>query len=225
MQSYLDHVLLRLDTYLLYDDYKKHTQELKNLSNGTPSEIFFDEGNMQLIDIDSVADLHNTYINKILETNMICLKNGQLSDIKCDIYVTPYFVTFYIPSNGKPIEKIIHTINETYIKEIKIPLLFGYLRLNYSICKQSKENIWTICDKSAFPIMEDEDYSGQYTDSTERDDVYIDLSRTISSSDKESRLVDINIQTKAIFSISNITEQIPKVIELSKREISRCFNA
>lgn len=229
IHSYLDAVLLRIDTYLLPDDYDKYTILLKDLSNGIPSKIQFNEINEQLIDIDSVAELHNTYINRILMSDLTLLSKANLNNIDCDIYVNPYFIAFYIPSKSIKIEKAIGAIKEIFLSKYEMPLDFGYLRLNYSVNKKTENDIWNICDRSAFPVLKEIGYNGQYTDSMKYDDdVYLDLSRTISPSDVDSNLLDINIQSKAVFPVSamkGVADKIMNVIELSKNEITRCFNS
>lgn len=226
MHSNLTSVLLRFDTYFLYDEYSKHAAILNEWFGGTPSEILFDEISNQLLDVDSIAELHDTFLNTVMSSKLIRIKSARLDDIECDIYINPYFVAFDIIINGKSIEELINIIREAYIKKTEINLLFCYFRLIYSVCKVSQDLIWEICDRSAFPIMEEGGYSGQYTDSTEKEDVSIDLSRLISPSDKESSLTDIIIQSKAICPVSNMkeaTEVMDKLILLSKNEISRCF--
>lgn len=229
MHRYLNSVLLRLDTYFLREDLSEHAKLLKDLTNGIPSEIPFDEINGQLIDIDSVAILHDTYLNTILESKtMVCITHGNLNGTECDIFLNKYFIAFYIPIEAKrqTIEDSINAIREVYMNRHNIPLLFSYLRLNYSVERCGKKDLWEICDRSAFPVMEGNVYNGQYTDSIERNGMYIDLSRTISPSDAKSALYDVNIQTKTLFPVSDIkgaTEKIPSAVKESKDEISRCF--
>lgn len=227
MQDYLDSILLRLDTYFLPDDYDKYAMLLKDLSGGIPSKIQFNEINEQLIDIDSVAELHNMYLNRILTSDLTLLSKAKLNDIKCDIYINPYFIAFDIPSRSIQIEDAIGAVKELFLDKFEIPLNFCYLRLNYSVIKKTEDEIWDICDRSAFPVLESNNgYNGQYTDSMTYDDIFLDLSRTISSSDSNSGLLDSNIQTKAVFRVSdtkNVAEEIMNVVEFSKQEITRCF--
>ena len=138
-----------------------------------------------------------------------------------------YFIAFKITPDGKNIEDLVSRIL-TGISELNLSLIFGYLRLNYSILDKTPDEMWEICDKTAFPIMDGERYSGQYTDTIPHDDVYTDLSRTISPSNIQDNKCDVNIQTKAILPITGITglsERIHDVIRVSKDEISRCFKA
>lgn len=227
MQNYLDSVLLRLDTYLLPDDYDKYAMLLKDLSGGIPSKIQFDEINEQLIDIDSVAELHNMYLNRILSSDLTLLSKAKLNDIKFDIYINPYFIAFDIPSRSINIEDAIGAVKELFIDKVEIPLNFCYLRLNYSVIKKTEDEIWNICDRTAFPVLETTNgYNGQYTDSMTYDNIFLDLSRTISSSDADSGLFDSNIQTKAILRVSDskeVSAKIMNVVEFSKQEITRCF--
>lgn len=228
MNKCLNSILLRLDTYLLYEEIQKVALKLKELSHGIPSENIFDEINEQIIDIDSVAELHDTYINKILESNIIYLRNSNINGVECDIYVNMYFIAFKITPNGR--EDIEYLVSQilTGLSELSLSIIFSYLRLNYSIHDKTSDEIWEICDKTAFPIMDGERYTGQYTDTTERNGVYIDLSRTITPTTEPNKKYDVNIQTKAILStknINDISEKIHNVITVSKEEVSRCFKA
>lgn len=231
MQSHLGSILLRFDTYLLYDDFNKCATKLKEISNGIPSDVPFDEINEQLIDIDSVAELRDTYINKVIETDLVSLTGARLNEIKCDIYVNPYFIAFSISSDGASIETSVENITATAInvfQELGIHVNDIYLRLNYFVDKRTDADLWNICDKSAFPVMEGNGYNGQYTDSIIRDGIFLDLTRTISPSDEKinPELSDVIIQTKAVLTVSateNIAECIKNVVKLSKDEVTRCF--
>ena len=226
MQSFLDAIVLRLDTYLLPNDYDNVATRLRDLTGAVPSNIQFTEINEQIIDIDSVAQLHNAYLNKILMSDLILLSHAKLQDIECEIYVNPYFIAFEIPSRSIKIEKAVSSVRESILTKLDFPLDFGYLRLNYSVNKKNKDEIWNICDSSAFPILDVNASSGQYIDSMKSDEFFIDLIRAISPSEAESDLVDINIQSKVIWEVEDInmiTNRIMEVAELSKKEITRCF--
>ena len=227
MQKYLNSVLLRLDTYFLYDDYLKQAKVLQELSNGIPSEIPFDEILEQQIDVDSVADLHDTYINKILDSTLIRLRDADFNGFRCDVFVNTYFIAFLIKSNNVTDPyKAIEAIKKEYLDRYDFPLQFSYLRLNYSVLKHKPESLWTICDRTAFPIIQETEFNGRYTDSIEKDGVFIDLSRSISPSEPKSEELDVNIQTKAIlqtFDLKSLAVNILNVAEISRQEVSRCF--
>ncbi len=227
MQSYLTSVFLRLDTYFLYDDFREQAKLLKELSNGIPAEIPFDEILEQQIDVDSVADLHDTYINKILDSDLIRLSNASINGMICDVFVNTYFIAFLFKAGNIPDpQQVVEAINQAYLQKYNYPLQFSYLRLNYSVLKQEPGNLWNICDRSAFPVIQEGEYNGRYTDSIERNGVFIDLSRSISPSEPKSEEIDVNIQTKAVlqsFDLRGVSLNIGEVTELSKQEISRCF--
>lgn len=229
MQSHLESVLLRIDTYLLQEDLSKQLFILRDLFGGTPSEIPFDEITQQTIDIDSVADLHDAYLNNILDSNIIyCLKNASVEGINQDIYLNKFFVAFYVQSNKYHIENIILSIKDTYFQKQDIPTIYSYLRLNYHLENIPNKELWDICDKSAFPIMEEVDYNGKYTDTIERDKIFIDLSRSISPCNSDAGRYDVNIQTKTIFAAPILNEVKGRILDAarqSKNEITRCFKS
>lgn len=229
MQNHLESVLLRIDTYLLPEDLSKQLTILRDLFGGTPSEIPFDEITQQIVDIDSVADLHDAYLNNILDSNIIyCLKNASLGGINQDIYLNKFFVAFYVQSNEYRIEDIILSIKDTYLKTQNIPTIYSYLRLNYHLENIPNTKLWNICDRSAFPIMEEVDYNGKYTDTIERESIFIDLSRSVSPYNPGSDGYDVNIQTKTIFEAAMLKE-VDKLIWdaalQSKNEVTRCFKS
>lgn len=228
IHHYLDSVMLRIDTYLFPEDLESMLKKLQEIFNGRPSEISFDEINMQIIDIDSVSDLQNSFINNILESKKIYLLNNANSfGIMQDIYLNKFFIAFNVKGPIESIEKSIMAIQDAFSSLAKIDASYCYLRLNYSLVHVDKDEVWSICDRSAFPIMEGLGYDGQYTDSIQIDDFFIDLSRSIYNN-KNDNDVDVNIQTKLIFSTSSlqeVSEKIGKAVDLSKNEISRCFNS
>ncbi len=227
MQNHLESVLLRIDTYLLSEDLSKQLSILRDLSGGTPSEIPFDEITQQTIDIDSVADLHDAYLNNILDSNIIyCLKNASLKGINQDIYLNKFFIAFYVQSKEYNIEDIILSIKDTYFQKQDIPTIYSYLRLNYHLENIPNIELWNICDRSAFPIMEEVDYNGKYTDTIERDKIFIDLSRSISLYNPDADQYDVNIQTKTIFAapmLKEVDKLILDAAQQSKKEVTRCF--
>lgn len=226
MQSCLKSVFLRFDTYLLSEDLTKIVGELRNISHGIPSEIPFDDMRQQIIDIDSVAELHNVYINTILDSKKIFhLRNAEIEGIRMDIYVNTFFIAFNIQSDNK-IEDSVKAIENSFLNHFCIPTDFCYLRLNYAKTKVKQDKLWTIFDKSAFPIMDDIRLNGRYLDTVNKDGIFIDLSRVISSSDEDENLTDVYVQTKAVFETPNSKESIEdihKAVSYSKDEISRCF--
>lgn len=227
MQKYLDSVLLRLDTYFLYDEYQKQAKVLQDLSNGIASEIPFDEIIEQQIDVDNLSYLNDLYLNKILGSNLIKLSNADFGGGKCDVFVNTYFIAFLIkPNEGVDPNDAIAAIRDKYLLDNNQPLQYTYLRLNYSVSRQKPETLWKICDRSAFPIIRDTEFSGSYTDSIEEDGVDIDLGRSISPSEPKSKELDINIQSKAVVKSSNfnsIADDIINIVKLSEKEITRCF--
>lgn len=228
MHHYLDSVMLRIDTYLFPEDLESIFQKLQEIFKGRPSEISFDEIIMQIIDIDSVAEMHDSYINNILDSKKVyLLNNANYLGIEQDIYLNKFFIAFNIKVSNQKIEDIIKAIEDSFSRLERINPLYCYLRLNYSLVHIKKDEIWNICDRSAFPIMEGLQYNGQYTDTIQIHDFYIDLSRTISNNNDDND-VDVNIQTNAIFSTSSlqeVSEKIGDAVCLSINEISRCFNS
>ena len=114
------------------------------------------------------------------------------------------------------------------LKEIKmnIPVDDLCIRLFYLIKNTRNDLLWSIIDKTAFPIIEGNLYNGRYTDSSSRDNISIDLTRTISPSE-ESGYSNIAIQTTAFASLDSINDSdgiIEVMIESSKEEITRCFS-
>lgn len=229
MHSCLTSVLVRFDTYLLPNDINEIFGSLKNKLRAIPSEILFDDINEQIIDIDSVAVLHNVYLNNVLDSNgMFFLKDACHDGIGMDIYINKFFIAFNVQSNKHCIEdsiKSIESIESDILKEFGVLPEYCYIRLNYSKTEIKGADIWKLFDKSAFPVMEDRDYNGRYIDTISKKDIEVDLSRSISTSGEGNRM-DINIQTKAIFRIENpneISERIKDAILISKDEVSRCF--
>lgn len=227
MQKHLDSILLRLDTYFVYDDYQKHAQMLMDLSRGLPSPVPFDEIMIQQLDVDSVAELHDTYINKILDSDLIRLRQADLSGVKCEIYINTYFVAFLFSVKDGDISPDIamNAVKQAYLEQFKLPLIFSYLRLNYSVGTPSLEKMWEICDRTAFPILNEEVCDGRYTDSNQKDAVFIDLTRSIFK-EKESPAVVVNVQSKAVNQTSDLreaAESIMNMVEISQMEVSRCF--
>ena len=192
MQTLLKYALIRFDTFLLNQDVEKYTSILRECFGGSIKEISFNEILEQFIDIDSVADTHNISITKVLQSNSIQLSELRIGQIQFDIIVNKFFIAFLTNKIDGNIEDSLSPICDAIKKMLETANLDLdlFLRLNYSVEKKSPDELWNICDRSAFPIMEGGNYSGQYTDSTEIDNTFIDLSRTISSSEIKEEPVE-----------------------------------
>ena len=68
----------------------------------------------------------------------------------------------------------------------------------HSVANLKNEDLWDVLDKSAFPIIEGNIPNGRYSDTLTRENVNIDLVRTISPSQEEG-LSDIYIQAMTLF--------------------------
>ena len=159
---------------------------------------------------------------------MYFLKNAFIDGVEMGIYLNKYFIAFDIPSYGKSIESLIASVKDNYLNRFNFPVIGGYLRLNYSLQNIANDDLWNICDKSAFPILEDTGYNGNYSDLIVRDGISIDLSRTISQTEENIDRSDIVIQTKAIVQVQDlkgIDMNIMEVVSQSKKEVSRCFRS
>lgn len=227
MNKYLTSMVLRLDTYLLPDDIESVLHSLRDKSRGIPSEILFDDINEQIFDIDSVAELHNAYINTILDTKKIyTLKNANFNGIELDIFLNKFFIAFEISKNDQNVEDAINAIGGAFLKSYDMPIDFCYLRLNYSKIGIGNDNLWNVFDKSAFPVMDGAQYNGLYVDTVSYNDIDLDLIRSISSSSEDAGSSNVNIQTKAIFqtkSTADTSDKVLEVVSFSKREATRCF--
>lgn len=225
--KYLNSILLRLDTYLLPDDIEKVLYDLRDKSKGTPSEIPFDDINEQIIDIDSVAELHNAYINTILDTKKIyTLKNTDFNGVELNIYLNKFFIAFEISKNDQNIEDAVNAIRNSFLNTYNMSIDFGYLRLSYSNVDIDNNNLWNVFDKSAFPVMDGAQSNGFYVDTVSDNNIDLDLIRSISPSSEYAGSSNVNIQTKAIFQTKSTAETSDKVLDavsFSKREATRCF--
>lgn len=226
MRQYLTAALLRLDTFLLYDDFLRQPEILRKLFGGHPSSPSFNDLIAQAVDVDSVADLHGTYINKVLDSELIFLEGCRLAGKTFNIFVNTYFIAFDITDPGSDLNDLIGDIVGKYLTVSGLSLSYAYLRLNYSVDRKKADQLWQICDRSAFPLMEGGEYTGQYTDSREIENIFMDLSRFISPSEKGSEQLDVTIQTKAVISIgaeNNVADDVMSALAHSEIEVTRCF--
>lgn len=178
------------------------------------------------MDVDSVADLHGTYINKVLHTELICLDDCKIAGKTFRIFVNSYFVAFEIYDPGTDLKDMIGSIVGKYMGDSNVPLSYLYLRLNYSVDRKHPDQLWQICDRSAFPVMEGGEYTGQYTDSREVENIFLDLSRFISPTERGSDELDVTIQTKAVMPVGagdNVVDDVMSTLVKSESEVTRCF--
>lgn len=227
MQSYLNSVFLRFDNYLLEEDKNRTILTLREIFGGNPTESYLDEYLQHILDVDGIASTHDISITEVLRTTVLILRDITLEECKCEIFVHKFFIAFYFEKEGIDLNNL-RNVLELKLKEIKmnIPIEDLCIRLFYLIANIHNEQLWSIIDKSAFPIIEGNSYNGRYTDSTSRDNISIDLTRTISPSE-ERGYSNIAIQTMAFASfdfINGSNEIIKTMIESSKEEITRCFS-
>lgn len=223
MQSHLNSVLFRFDSYLLEDDKNDAIKTLRDIFGGNPAESFMDEYLQQILDVDSIASVHGISITEVLNTTVLMLRGVKCEDYECEIFVHKYFIALFFRTNGIDLSLLQKRVGDNIVK-VAQPVESLCIRLSYSINISNKE-LWNVIDKTAFPIMDESVYNGRYTDSALKGNISIDLTRTISPA-SQSEFSDIVIQTMAFASLNNMNnsiESIKNMIGLSTEEITRCF--
>lgn len=223
MQSHLNSVLFRFDSYLLEDDKNDAIKTLRDIFGGSPAESFMNDYLQQKLDVDSIASVHDISITEVLNTTVLILRGVKIDDYECEIFVHKYFIALFFRTNGIDLSLLQKRVGDNIVK-LAQPVESLCIRLSYSINISNKE-IWNVIDKTAFPIMDESVYNGRYTDSALKGNISIDLTRTISPA-SQSEFSDIVIQTMAFTSLNNMNnsiESIKNMIGLSTEEITRCF--
>lgn len=231
MQQSLISVMLRFDTYLLEDEKEGVIKMLRNVFGGNITESFMSEYLQQVLDIDSIALLHNSTITDILKTHVLILDDVKISNYVCQIFVHKYFIAIYCKDGGIDIPILKNEIISQVQKQITdksydLPAEYLCIRLLHHLNELNNQELWGILDKSAFSVIDAVTFNGRYTDTSSRDSINIDLTRTISPSEKEG-CSNIAIQTMACVSLKYLSQSIEyldTMLDLSKEEISRCFN-
>lgn len=230
IQDTLISVMLRFDTYLLEDDKECVIKILRDTFGGNLAELNMDDYLQQKLDVDSIALIHETSITEVIRTPALILKDIRFEGSICDIYVHKYFISLYCETRQTykiDLSNLQQTIKNRIVdNKNDISIISCCVRMFHSVANLKNEDLWDVLDKSAFPIIEGNIPNGRYSDTLTRENVNIDLIRTISPSQEEG-LSDIYIQAMTFVSLENIRqsiEYIDNMFQFSKEEVSRCFS-
>lgn len=202
-----------------------------NYENRKPTEE-----KMQIVDYDSVASSMDMTITELLfhAVHIMTCDGGRYTIFVHRNYVSVDFRTEGMDGNAAIIKgaaKILyHFLGEG---EEGFNIQDVCCRVNLFTPEISNDTIWTVLDQSAFPVMEGSKVvNGNYVDTYEVENYYIDLLRNIRPSAAEKN--DVVVSTTAMCDYEKLAAMIAEqglegvlkdMLDKSVNEITRCYTA
>lgn len=230
MKEYAIGLVIRIDIYSMPSAYGNLIDLFKeDATDFVVRKLRDDE--MITIDIDSCSDVTGRSLNELMaETCYILTLSTE--HITYRVYVHPNFVAFAFKdiSSKNYLMQFLHENSQRCrnfngINTLDVSIILQHCALNINV-----ETLWQTFDKTAFPIMDEDSYNGQYIDSSTKGDIHCDLHRTISPSPDNESNYDIVITAIAFADISSnyydenqshsISEELINVVF---DETTKCF--
>lgn len=194
------------------------------------------EEEMQIIDYDSVASSMDMTITELLfhAVHIMCDNGEKYTIFVHRNYVSVDFKTEGMDGNNAIVEKAAKILNHFLGEgEEGFNIQDICCRVNLFTPEINNSTIWTILDQSAFPVMEDSKVvNGNYVDTHEVENYYIDLLRNIRPSGVG--ISDVVVSTTAMCNFEKLTDMIKErgldgvlkdMLDKSINEITRCYTA
>lgn len=207
---------------------------VKLLAPGTNYECRrLTEEELQVVDYDSVASSMDITITELLFHSVFIMTDN---DKRYTIFVHRNYVSVDFWTEGMDGNSVI--VSETanilrrFLGEVEgFNIQDVYCRVKLSLPEINNDIIWTILDKSAFPVIENSKViNSNYVDTFEVENYYIDLLRNIQHSGETS---DVVVTTTTIGDCEKILYMVKEqglesvlndILDKSVDEITRCFS-
>ena len=191
---------------------------------------------MQIVDYESVASCLGMSLTELMWHPCHLLFDNTGGESKHIVYIHRNFISVQVNTNNSKENGDVLEFTEKVFKEIQPIEKFNvqdlYCKMSFSKLGIGKKDLWSILDKTAFPMMEDSlVINGNYVDTHKVCDFFIDLSRNLSP--KDDNTYDVVVSTSALcdgFSYHKATEGkgikalLKDIMDESIGEVTRCFN-
>lgn len=219
-------------------DYFARPGALDKLFEKMPKDMeYFEykptEEEQQIIGFDDVASCLQKSLTELLFYSCKVLRSRDERDVT--IYIHRNFVsvqTFTSSSDeNEEVLTFVVGILQPFLEDSDINIEDISCRITFSKLDVKPADIWTVFDRSAFPVLDNvEVISGIYQDTHQVDNLFIDLIRNIQTNDNKN--IDGVVSATALFSEEQLRIAINKdglkktlnyIVDESIGEITRCF--
>lgn len=233
-------VAFRLDFFSMpsfYSEYPDMLSKKYHVENFNVRELSGTE--QQQVDVDSVSESMDSSVGEIIEKKNYILRGLQMDNIpvKADVFISPYYVFAELIEAESHIEDagIIKQFIDgllLYENEKSIDMQDTSLYMRHVVERPSLEELFTIVDRTAFPILEDKGtLNGWYSDTREAGKYDANLVRVIRQGETDGNpMYQMTVMSKvtpnASFYLNQFEElgaAVAEMFEVAMTESTRFF--
>lgn len=193
----------------------------------------------QQVDVDSVSESMDSSVGEIIEKKNYILRGLQMDGIpmKADVFISPYYVFAELIETEHHIEDaaIIRQFVDgllLYENAKSVDIQDASLYMRHVVERPNLEELFTIVDRTAFPILEDKGtLNGWYSDTREVGRYDANLVRVIRQGESEGELMyQMTVMTKVapnssynFESFEELGGAVAEMFEVARTESTRFF--